>query len=309
MSPRKYPLIVIVGPTASGKSALAVRLAKKFNGEVISADSRQVYRGLDIGTGKISRREMRGIPHHLLDVADPRRSFSAAEFQHRAEKAIRGIAERGKTPILVGGTAFWIDALAYGLRLPAVPPNPALRRRLAKKSSQTLFKILRRLDPERARTIEQKNPRRLIRAIEIAKAIGRTPKIKRRKPYRTLWLGMSLPPATLKQRIHRRLLKRFRQGMLAEAKRLHASGLSWKRFYELGLEYRFLADYLQNKLSRQEMVAGLEHAIRRYARRQLAWWRKNKNIRWLKGPADAERHVRGFLAARTHHPYFNTVQY
>ena len=202
MKSNRKNLIVIVGPTASGKSALAVRLAKKFVGEVISADSRQVYRGLDIGTGKITRREMRGVRHHLLDVAEPQRQFSVAEFKERAQCAIRDINARGNIPFLVGGTAFWIDALVHGMRLPAVPPNTALRKRLGKKNARELFQILLRLDLARARTIERQNPRRLIRAIEIARTLGRVPAIKKRLPYRVFWIGISSSPERQKRRIH-----------------------------------------------------------------------------------------------------------
>lgn len=298
--PNPKPLLVaIVGPTASGKSGLAVRLARTFNGEVISADSRQVYRDLDLGTGKVTRRDMRGVPHHLLDVADPRRQFSVAEFQRRAERAMHAIANRGHLPIIVGGSTFWIDALVHGLAIPAVPPNRTLRNRLAKKRPDELLAILTRLDPRRAKTVEPKNPRRLIRAIEIARAIGQTPKVKWRTPYRTLWIGLNPPPAVLKKRIRRRLNERIRRGMVAEAKRLRRAGLPWKRFYELGLEYRFLADHLRNNLTREEMIDGLERAIQRYARRQLAWLRKNTSIRWLRRTADANRLLKAFIAGET----------
>lgn len=292
---RKPHLIVIVGPTASGKSALAVRLAKKFSGEIVSADSRQIYRGLDIGTGKISRREMMGVPHHLLGVADPARQFNIVEFKQLAEKAIHEISARGKIPILTGGTMFWIDAVAYGLKLPAVPPDRALRKRLAVKNPSQLFAILSRLDPKRAKTIERENPRRLIRAIEIARALGHTPKVKKQMPYRLLWLGIYLPPQALKQRIQKRLVKRLRQGMISEARRLHSSGLSWKRLYELGLEYRFLADCLRQKTTRKDMITKLESAIWRYGIRQASWWRRNKDIQWVTRPSDAERHVKQFI--------------
>ncbi|MEK7541902.1 MAG: tRNA (adenosine(37)-N6)-dimethylallyltransferase MiaA, partial [Patescibacteria group bacterium] len=161
-------IIVIVGPTASGKSALAVALAKKFDGEVIPADSRQVYRGLEIGSGAITKKEMRGIRHHLLGISSPRRAFTAAQFVAAALRAIADIARRGKISIIAGGTAFWIDALVHGLSLPEVKPNARLRRALAKKSAAQLLAILQKYDPRRAAEIEQKNPRRLIRAIEIA---------------------------------------------------------------------------------------------------------------------------------------------
>lgn len=299
MDLRKPPLIVIVGPTAAGKSALAVRLAKKFNGEIISADSRQVYRGLDIGTGKISPQEMRGIRHHLLDIANPRQQFSVAQFQRLAHRAIREIRKRGKVPLLVGGTGFWVDAVAYGLKLPPVPPNPALRRRLARKSAAELWGLLRRIDPERARTIERGNPRRLIRAIEIARALGGVPKLEKRPAYRTLFIGVRPPPETLRRLIRTRLIKRLRGGLIREAQRLRAQGLTWKRFSELGLEYRFLADYLRSKLTMPEMIARLEKAISRYARHQVSWFRRNPSIGWVSGTEEAERLVRKFLNAGT----------
>src|SRR3989338_3467308 len=159
----KPPLVIVTGPTASGKSDLAVRLAQRFGGEIVSADSRQVYRFLDIGTGKISRRGMRGVRHHCLDIANLKRVMSVAEFQKHAERAIAGIQGRGHLPFLVGGTGFWIDAVAYGITLPDVPPNPGLRRWLGKKSAPELLRLLRQLDPIRAKTIEPENPRRLIR--------------------------------------------------------------------------------------------------------------------------------------------------
>lgn len=292
-------LIVIVGPNAAGKSGLAVLLAKKFRGEIVSADSRQVYRGLDIGTGKITRSERQGIPHHLLDIADPAKQFDVAEFQRRARHAIRDIAGRGNIPFLVGGTGFWIDAVVYDLRLPAVPPNQELRKRLLEKKPAELFAILHRLDPKRANTIESKNPRRLIRAIEIARALGRVPKIKKREPYRALWLGITAPPNALAKRIRMRLMKRIRQGMVAEAKRLRVQGLAWRRFYALGLEYRFLADYLRGRISKTEMIAAIERANRHYARRQLRWFRRNPDIYWLREKRAAFSLFKKFLAQKT----------
>lgn len=323
----KQKLIIIVGPNASGKSALAVRLAKKFNGEIISADSRQVYQGLDIGTGKVphdfpnypqmtsndSRMRIRkkfgrrigdgferymhkGIPHHCIDFASPKKTFTVAEYKKCAEEAIRDIASRKKLPILVGGTGFWIDAVAYDIDFPAVPPNPKLRKRLEKKSPAELLKILRKLDPERARTVEQKNPRRLIRAIEIAKALGKVPKIKKRSKYQTCWIGVSVSRDKLRNRIHRRLLRRMKAGMIEEAKKLRRQGLAWKRFYELGLEYKFLADYLRGKIAKREMITKLERAINEYARRQMTWFKKNRDIRWVRTANEAEKLTRENLS-------------
>ena len=295
MKSNRYNLIVIVGPTASGKSKLAVRLARKFSGEIISADSRQVYRGLDIGTGKITKDEMQGVSHHLIDVADPRRQFSVVEFQHLAEQSIRDITRRGKLPFLVGGTGFWVDAVARGLRLPAVPPNKALRKRLGKKNARELFRILKRLDPARARTIERQNPRRLIRAIEIARAIGRTPNVKRRMPYRLLWIGLHPKPGALKARIERRIAGMLRAGLILETTRLLGRNVSPTRIREFGFEYRTVLDYLSERISRDHLAARIVRDSVAYARRQLAWFRKNRDICWVKNAPAAERLVRRFL--------------
>ncbi|MDP2629917.1 MAG: tRNA (adenosine(37)-N6)-dimethylallyltransferase MiaA, partial [Candidatus Uhrbacteria bacterium] len=242
---KKPKIIVLVGPTASGKSDLAVRLAKKYGGEVISADSRQVYRGLDIGTGKITKKEMRGIRHHLLDVASAKRVFTVENFQKLGAHEITDIGKRGKLPMICGGTGFYISALVDGLVLPEVSPNFSLRKKLAKKSTEQLFALLKKLDPRRARTIDHRNPRRLIRAIEIATALGKVPRVSRRQAYDPLFIGISVSKEELRGRIHKRLLARMGQGMVTEAKQLHQKGVSWKRMEEFGLEYRYLARYLQ----------------------------------------------------------------
>ena len=288
-----------MGPTSSGKSALAVELAKKFDGEVISADSRQVYRGLNIGTGKITKREMRGVPHHLLDVVSPKRKFSADDYVRHARTAIRGIASRGKLPIVAGGTGFYIDALIGRIALPNVPPNPKLRAQLEKKSAAQLFALLKKKDPRRAKTIEPQNKRRLIRALEIAQAIGKSPNVARQglATYDALWIGIAPPMKELEKKIAIRLFARIRQGMVTEAKRLHAGGLSYKRMEELGLEYRSLARFLQGVITRNQMTDELNRAIRKYAIRQIRYWKRNKDIRWFKdaGAARIQKDVRDWL--------------
>lgn len=289
------PLIIIVGPTASGKSDLAVKLAKKFNGEIISADSRQVYQELNIGTGKITGKEMHEISHHLLDIADPKKQLSVADFKIRAEEAIKDIRKRNKIPIIVGGTGFWIDSLVYDFSIPRVPQHSKLRKKLEKKSAAELLAILKKLDPKRAKTIEQKNPRRIIRAIEITKALGSVPKLKKSKKYNTLWIGISPKKDELKKRIHKRLLLRLNQGMVAEARRMKRNKIPWKRFYELGLEYRFLADFLQKKITKKEFVEQLEKAINQYARRQMVWFKRNKEIHWVKNKKEAIMLVKYYL--------------
>jgi tRNA dimethylallyltransferase len=267
-------VIVICGPTATGKSDFAVELAKRVNGEIISADSRQVYRGLDIGSGKVTKREMKGVPHHLLDVANPKRVFSVAQYAKLADKAITAIMKKGKVPIIFGGTGFYIDAVVYDQGLPLVKPNARLRKKLYRNSAIVNFEYLQHLDPDRANSIDRHNNIRLIRAIEIATALGKVPKTSRIKKYDIEWHYLDFPDDVLKQRIHTRLLKRMKSGMVSEVKKLHEAGLSWRRLESLGLEYRYLALFLQNKLSKADMLTQLELAIWHYAKRQRTWFKK-----------------------------------
>ena len=285
-------VIVVVGPTASGKSSYAVKLARSIGGEVVSADSRQVYKGLDVGTGKITRKEMRGVPHHLLDVVSPKKVFTAHDFVERGQAAIESILNRGKTPIICGGTGFYIDALLGRMPLPNVPPNPALRARLEKKSASQLFAMLQKIDSRRAKNIDRHNPVRLVRAIEIAKALGKVPTAKEqgdasrftaRRRLAVTWIGLNPGDSVLRAKIHTRLLQRIKAGMVQEAKRLHAGGLSYKRMHELGLEYRYLALFLQKKISRREMLQQLENRIWDYSKRQKMYWKRNQDIKWVGG--------------------------
>jgi tRNA dimethylallyltransferase len=282
-------VIVILGPTASGKSDLAVALAKKLNGEVVSADSRQVYRGLDIGSGKITRREMRGVRHHLLNVASPGGLFTVARYRTLARHAVSDILKRGKLPIIAGGTGLYIDSLLYDTPLPEVAPNKKLRTQLEKKTVAQLYVRLKKLDPRRAGNIENKNKRRLVRAMEIILSTGKpVPELSERKPvYEAVKIGIVLKPADLKKRIHARLLRRLKQGMLKEVQRLRKSGLSWKRLDDLGLEYRYVSRFLRGLISRGEMIAAIEKESWAYARRQMTWWRKDKDIRWVKNGREA----------------------
>ncbi|HVZ76163.1 MAG TPA: tRNA (adenosine(37)-N6)-dimethylallyltransferase MiaA [Candidatus Paceibacterota bacterium] len=295
---QKQPVIAIVGPTASGKSSLGIYLAQKLGGEVISADSRQVYKGLNIGTGKVTKKEMAGIPHHLLDVASPKRQFTVDQFVKLGTKAIKDILQRGHTPIIVGGTGLYVDMLLGRMSYPEVPPNPALRKRLEKKSTEHLFVMLEKLDPARARTIDAKNPRRLVRAVEIAKALGKNSFPTAEQKYDVFWLGLNPDDATLKKNIHMRLTARMKTGMVAEARRLHAHGLSYKRMRELGLEYRFLADYLETKLDKEEFEESLERAIWQYAKRQRTWFKRNMDIHWIQSKTEALQLVKHFAGGR-----------
>lgn len=311
---RRNKVLVVAGPTASGKSALAVRLAKKYDGEIISADSRQVYKGLDIGTGKITKKEMAGVPHHLLDVASPKRTFTVNHYQKLAQQKIKQIIKRGRLPIIVGGTGFYIDAALGTISVPPVPPNPPLRKRLNLLTTVELLRRLEKLDPDRAKTIDAKNPRRLIRAIEIAMALGRVPKRQPQPlPYPVIKIGIKVPWPELKLKIHDRLTKRLKQGLIKEVKKLHEkTGLSWQRLESFGLEYRYVAKLLQeqssnfrvasepaNRWVKREKIATLrqelERAIWHYAKRQLTWFKRDKTINWFRYYFDISKYLQAHL--------------
>ncbi len=337
---------MILGPTASGKSDLAVKLAKKFSGEIISADSRQVYNGLNIGSGKITKKEMRGVPHHLLSVANPKRKFTVAHFQKMAFKKIKEIEGRGHVPFLVGGTGFYIQSVVDGIIIPDVKPNWKLRRQLEKKSVEELFLIIKKLDPARAKTIDPKNPRRLIRAIEISLAIRS--RASQRTSYKNstvpktrssvllghdrfdiLQIGIKKSKGELKKLIAARLKKRIK-GIITEVKKLRSPaigghqqkisgnrGVSWKRLEELGLEYRFVAQYIQGKITHQKMLDKIQTESEHYAKRQMTWFSAHggstsggkrdpaksplgdrgagKQIHWIKNQKEAEKLIKSFL--------------
>lgn len=275
----KAKVLVIVGPTASGKSALAVKLAKKLKGEVISADSRQVYRGLNIGAGKITKKEMQGVPHHLLDVANPKKVFTASDYQKLALEKLRSVNKRGRLPIIVGGTGFYIDTVTCGILYPEVPPNKKLREKLSKLSVEKLFSMLEAKDKERAALIDKKNKVRLVRALEIIDSLGSVPKARREESeYQFVFIG--LKPEDLEIKIEKRLAERLPK-IILEVKKLYKEGLSWKRMFELGLEYRYVSLYVRGKISKDEMKSVLLKEIKKYAKRQMTWFKRNKEITWL----------------------------
>jgi len=293
----KPRILVVLGPTATGKSSLAVRLAEDFRGEIISADSRQVYKGLNLGTGKITKREMSGVRHHLLDISSPAKRFSAGKFKELGQKAISNILANGKLPMVVGGTGFYISTLVDGLVLPEVKTNLKLQRRLLAKSAEALFAMLKKIDPKRARGIDKHNKARLVRAIEIAEALGRVPKIKFEIKYNPLFIGLDDTDAILKKKIKKRLIERIKNGMINEARKLHKRGLSYKRMGELGLEYGWLAKLLRDKIGRKEFEMGLEKDIWRFVKRQRTWWKKDKRINWFRPDeyARVKKAVKSFL--------------
>ncbi|HUV81255.1 MAG TPA: tRNA (adenosine(37)-N6)-dimethylallyltransferase MiaA [Patescibacteria group bacterium] len=294
----KKKIIVIIGPTAAGKSALAVKLAEKFNGQVISADSRQVYKGMDIGTGKITEKEMKGIPHYLLDVASPKRKFSVSQYRKLAWQAINKVFDKGKIPILCGGSGFYVQAVIDGLVIPEVKPDWQLRAKLEKLNTKQLFQKLKKLDYQRAEKIDKNNRRRLIRALEIVMKTKKPVPALKKNPsvYPVLMLGVKKEKEQLKKSIKKRLLERLKdEEMIKETEKLRRSGISWQRLEEFGLEYRFVSRYLQKKLTYSEMINLIQKESEHFAKRQMTWFRRDKRIRWIKNRADAEKSVKAFL--------------
>ena len=283
---KKQKLVVIVGPTASGKTALSIMLAKRFGGEVISADSRQVYCGLDIGTEKVSPSEMDGVPHHLINVVDPTTVYTAADFARDAADAINALTARNHLPIVAGGTFFYIDALLGTVELPAVPPDPELRAQLEQLPAEKLFASLQHLDSTRAATIDRHNKRRLIRALEIVKALGSVPPNttlpeSEHEQYDVLWLGIKTDKNVLRARLRARAAAALERGLIEETKQLLENGVSKERLMEIGLEYALVIEFLEEKISSSELLQKLEEKNWQYAKRQLMWLKRNEKITWF----------------------------
>lgn len=274
--------VAIVGPTSSGKTDWAIRVAQACNGEVISADSRQVYRGLDIGSGKVTPEETQGIPHHLLDVADVRTVYTASDFKQDATRVHEDIRKRGRTPIIAGGTFFYVEVLRGTMHPAPVPPDPALRASLEPYSDEDLFTQLRERDPKRAETIDPHNRRRLLRALEIVASMGAVPEPEATPPPAD-WctIGIDVPPDVLSNRIYTRLTERLEHGMIDEVRSLVEGGVPYQRLDDLGLEYRYVAKHLQGELTYDELVATLHTRIKQFAKRQRTWLRRDTSITWF----------------------------
>ncbi|MFA6254453.1 MAG: tRNA (N6-isopentenyl adenosine(37)-C2)-methylthiotransferase MiaB [Patescibacteria group bacterium] len=292
-------VVVVLGTTSAGKTKLAVKLAKKFNGEIISADSRQVYQGMDIGTGK-DLAEYGKVPYHLIDVADPKAQFTVARWQKSAYEAINDILKRGKLPIVCGGTGLYISALVEGYNLSETrDQRPEIRDRLDNLSLKQLLIKLKKVDSKTFGVIDKKNRRRVQRALEIyyQSGIPKSEQPKNQKPpYEFLQLGMTFPKPFLHQRIDQRLKHRLeKEGMIAEIKRLHRQGVSWQRLDDFGLEYRFVSRYLKKEINQEEMFSSLSRAIKDFAKRQMTWFRRDKKILWLKNYKQAEILVKKFI--------------
>jgi len=300
-------VVVILGPTASGKTKLGITLALKFNGEIISADSRQVYQGMDIGTGKDLKEYQVGknkVPYHLIDVVSPKAEFNLAFYQKLAFEAIKDILKRKKLPIIVGGTGLYLQALVDNYNLSSVKPDFSKREKLEALSVLELFARIEKLKPEFAAKInnsDKNNPHRLVRYLEILEngksvAIG-----KKKEKYNFLIFGIDISDDKMRSKIKQRIVSRLEnEEMLEEIKRLHREGITYQRLISFGLEYKYIAQYLQDKINYDEMVDKLSTATYRFAKHQKTWFRRwekqGKEINWLKNIKEADRLLASFLS-------------
>jgi tRNA dimethylallyltransferase len=299
-SPR---VVAVVGTNASGKSDLAVHIAEVFRGEVVSADSRQVFRELDLCAGKITAEEMRGIPHHLIDITEVGQPFSVADFQRLAYEAVDSILQRGRLPIIAGGTGLYVRAVVEGFDLHEGPSDPLVRKELEARELGALVDELLAAEPDAGDRIDLRNPRRVVRAVEIVRMGGTTARRASQPRYDVLQIGLTWPRPVLYQRIDERLARRLEHGMIQEVQRLLDSGVRPEVLDSLGLEYRHILRFIQGEYGTiEELYNALRFAIHAFARRQITWFRKAEGIVWLDSTGDyqaeAERLISEFLAGR-----------
>ncbi|MDN4593845.1 tRNA (adenosine(37)-N6)-dimethylallyltransferase MiaA [Polycladomyces subterraneus] len=284
----KEDLLVIVGPTAVGKTALSLQLAESFRGEIISGDSMQVYRYMDIGTAKATPAERARVPHHMIDIVDPDYPFSVDEFQRMVKEKIREIQSRGNLPMLVGGTGLYVQSVTHGYQLPGVKEDPAFREemhRLAdEQGNEALHRRLAKVDPETASRLHPNDRRRIIRALEVFHAKG-VPFSHLQKQegslYNTLWIGLTMPREQLYERINRRVDQMMADGLVEEVKRLRALGYRGDLTSMQALGYKEIQQYLDGRWTLEEAVEAIKRGTRKFAKRQLSWFRRLKEIRWF----------------------------
>ncbi|KZZ82760.1 tRNA (adenosine(37)-N6)-dimethylallyltransferase MiaA [Bacillus sp. SJS] len=284
----KQKVIVIIGPTGVGKTKLSLEAAHKLNGEIISGDSMQIYKGMDIGTAKIRQNEMEGIPHHLIDIKNPDESFSAADFQKLARASIEDIASRGKMPIVAGGTGLYIQSLLYDYQFSEQPSDPEFRLRMEnmaeEKGAEYIHSLLIEADPESAERIHPNNQRRVIRALEIFHASGKTMTDQleseyRAEHYQSAIIGLTMDRETLYYRINQRVDKMLDEGLLEEVTGLYQDGLKTGQAVQ-AIGYKEIYRYLDGEISLEEAVEQLKQNSRRYAKRQLTWFRNRMDVKW-----------------------------
>ena len=303
-------IIVLLGPTASGKTDLGLKLAKKFDGEIVSADSRQVYTKMQIGTarpagvwkkaGGQKTYFVAGVPHHLMDVVDPREDFSVADYKDAAVKCIKEILDRKKLPIVVGGTGLYIQSLIENLDIPKVGPNKELRKQLENKKPAELVKLLQKIDPEAAQKIDLQNPRRVLRALEVFILSGESFFAQKTKPdliFDVLQIGIDVPRAELFARIDQRVDEQIQDGLVAETAELVKQNYDWNLPSMSGIGYRQIGFYLRGEATLAEAIDILKRDTKRYAKRQMTWFKRDKKIIWIQKPAlkSVEKPVKEFL--------------
>lgn len=299
MGIKSNKLIVILGPTASGKTDLAIKLAKKFNGEIVSADSRQVYKGMTIGTAKPEKKGRKTIPHYLIDVKKPNQEFNVAIFKKLAIEAVKKIQKKGKIPFLVGGTGLYIKAIIDNIKFPNVLPKKSLRKILERKSEKELFKIYKTLDPKGAKIIDRKNKRRLIRAIEVSK-ITKKPFWKQRGKGKSLFdalqIGIKLSKNELKRRIKKRVKKMFKLGLEKEVKKL-VKKYGWEIPPLQTIGYQEWKEYFTKKpaITKKELKEKIKLHTIQFTKRQMTWFKRDKRIRWVNERQEAEKLIKRFI--------------
>jgi tRNA dimethylallyltransferase len=301
MKSTKNKLIVILGPTASGKTDLSIKLAKKYNGEIVSADSRQIYRQMDIGTAKPTKKEQSKVPHFLIDIKNPNKIYNVAEYKKDAVKTIRKILKKDKLPILVGGTGLYIKAVVENLDIPKIKTSPSLRKKIEteikEKGLGCVFQKLIKLDPEAAYIVDPKNPRRVIRALEITLLTKKPFSAQRKKGnplFDVLEIGINVPKEKLRQRINLRAEKMIEQGLIKEVQNLIKKYKVDEQAFD-AIGYREIIEYLSGKITLQEALEKIKTNTWHYAKRQMTWFNKDKKIHWISKSKQAEKLFKQFF--------------
>ncbi len=308
MKERLPKLIVILGPTASGKSAWVLKLAHEFGGEIVSADSRQIYRGLDIGTAKPSGQRktikgksyllVQGVPHHLIDIVKPNQTLTLAQYQTKAIRVIRAIIKRGRTPFLVGGTGLYLSSVIDHWQIPKIKPQKNLRKQLERLSTKKLISKLKTIDPETAAVIDLSNRRRLIRALEVNLTSGSSFLSQRQKGeplFEVLELGLLRPRGKLYQAIDRRVDAMIKRGLVGEVRKLLVQGYNLGQPALSGIGYQQIGQHLQGKIDLETAIRLIKRDTRHYAKRQLTWFRRDQRIKWLSNFGEARKLVKKFI--------------
>lgn len=298
---KKHKVVVICGPTASGKTSLSIELAKKIDGEIISCDSMQIYKDMNIGTAKVTKTEMQGIKHYLIDIISPEERYSVADYKKAAEKAIIEILEKGKTPIIVGGTGLYVDALIYGIEYPNIEFNEKYRKQLENRVEteglETLYEEAKKIDKQAVQKISSNDQKRILRILEIYHATGKNKtqqeaeSRKNEVKYDYKVFAINMDREILYNRINKRVDIMMENGLIDEVKQIKKKYNKFPTAMQ-GLGYKEVVEYLENKISKDEMVEKIKQESRRYAKRQLTWFRKNKENIWLDGMTSIEENIK-----------------